>query len=175
MFLEFIHEGFLPFGKGCQMPVCCSMSWGTSWWPCDTKFRCAASRWSSSEASPKMEQNHPAPSPSFSSRPRAGERASCTFSVGGRRITQRIVLPHAAMADVEDVGSDLAEASNCKSDLTRYTVNRLSRNCRKVAGSDTLKRAWVGPLPTLMVSKRGLLSSNMLSSVRSSPAQRATS
>src|SRR4029077_19451031 len=132
-----------------------------------------ASRCSSSEASPNMEQNHP--SPSFSSRPQAGERASYTFSVRGRQITQRIVLPHAAMADVEDVGSDLAEASNGKSDLTRYTVNRLSRNCRKVAGSDTLKRAWVGPLPTLMVSKRGLLSSNILSSVRSSPAQRATS
>jgi hypothetical protein len=59
--------------------------------------------------------------------------------------------------------------------IPRYPVNMPSRNCRKVAGSDTLKRAWVGPRPTLMVSKRGLLSSNMLSSVRSSPAQRATS
>jgi hypothetical protein len=59
--------------------------------------------------------------------------------------------------------------------ISPYRVNMPSRNCRKVAGSDTLKRAWVGPMPTLMVSKRGLLSSNMLSSVRSSPAQRATS
>jgi hypothetical protein len=64
------------------------------------------------------------------------------------------------------------DSTNGETDLTRYPVNMPSRNCRKVAGSDTLKRAWVGPLPTLMVSKHGLLSSNMLSSVRSSPAQR---
>jgi hypothetical protein len=42
-----------------------------------------------------------------------------------------------------------------KTDRTRYRVNIPSRNCRKVAGSDTVKRAWVGPLLTLMVSKRG--------------------
>ena len=38
---------------------------------CDTKFRCAASRCSSSAASLKLERSRPAPSPSFSSRLRA--------------------------------------------------------------------------------------------------------
>jgi hypothetical protein len=52
-------------------------------------------------------------------------------------------------------------------------VNRSLRNCRNVAGSGILNRAWVGPGPTLIVIRRGRVSSNMLSSVRSSPAQTA--
>jgi hypothetical protein len=92
-----------------------------------------------------------------------------------KRLTLAVHQAPSAFLVVEFIiGGKHPTGPNTNRDLTRYPVNMASRNCRKAAGSDTLKRAWVGPVPIFIVTKRGPLSSNMLSSVRSSPAQRAT-